>query len=298
MNLDYIIRETIINLRRNVTLTLAAIVTVAVSLSLFGSTLLIRQAVNNVTARWQDGIEVIVFLQRDATDEQRDALQKKFDENPHIRDARYVDEAESREEALRLFARNEAMKKKVEESPDLVPPSYRLVPTEKDEDLIKSLTNEFSGEPGVRSVKNQLDTVQIVRGVTDFAQLAGLGIAIGLLGAALMLILNTIRMAMYARRREIEVMKLVGATNWFIRVPFMLEGIVQGLIGSAIAVGAVWSLDWAMAKAAQNPNYRMLLEALVASPQDRLLTTAVVIVLGIVIGAAGSTWGLSRFLKV
>jgi len=298
MNLDYIIRETIINLRRNVTLTLAAIVTVAVSLSLFGSTLLIRQAVNNVTARWQDGIEVIVFLQRDATDEQRDALQKKFDENPHIRDARYVDEAESREEALRLFARNEAMKKKVEESPDLVPPSYRLVPTEKDEDLIKSLTNEFSGEPGVRSVKNQLDTVQIVRGVTDFAQLAGLGIAIGLLGAALMLILNTIRMAMYARRREIEVMKLVGATNWFIRVPFMLEGIVQGLIGSAIAVGAVWSLDWAMAKAAQNPNYRMLLEDLVASPQDRLLTTAVVIVLGIVIGAAGSTWGLSRFLKV
>jgi cell division transport system permease protein len=298
MKFDYILRETAINLRRNVTLTLAAILTVAVSLSLFGSTLLIRQAVDNVTARWEDGIQLIVFLERDASDEQRQALEAKFDENPEISEARFVDVRESREEALRLFERNEAMKKKVTESEDLVPPSYRLVPTTKDDSVIRSLTAQYESEAGVRSATNQLESVRVVRGVSDFLQRAMLAIAVGLLIAALMLILNAIRMAMFARRREIEVMKLVGATNWFIRIPFMLEGIIQGFVGSLFAVVSVWLLDGFMDSAAKNREYHALLENFVAAPGERLLTIGVVVFLGIVIGAAGSGWGLSRFLKV
>jgi cell division transport system permease protein len=123
-------------------------------------------------------------------------------------------------------------------------------------------------------------------------------VAVGLLVAALMLILNAIRMAMFARRREIEVMKLVGATNWFIRVPFMLEGIVQGVVGALVALGAVWALDSAMDRAAQNADYQAIMGGFVASSSEFTVTAVIVVVLGIVIGAAGSGWALSRFLKV
>ena len=84
MKFDYIARETFANLRRNVTLTIAAIVTVAVSLSLFGSTLLVRQGVDNVSARWNDGIELIAFLKIDVTAEQRDAIEAALNDNPEI----------------------------------------------------------------------------------------------------------------------------------------------------------------------------------------------------------------------
>ncbi|HEY9377159.1 MAG TPA: permease-like cell division protein FtsX, partial [Jiangellaceae bacterium] len=91
MKFDYILRETAINLRRNITLTLAAIVTVAVSLALFGSILLLRQGVENQSARWQDGVQVLVFLQRTITDEQRTALEESIDSNPEVASFRFVD---------------------------------------------------------------------------------------------------------------------------------------------------------------------------------------------------------------
>ena len=88
MKFDYVARETFANLRRNITLTIAAIVTVAVSLSLFGSTLLLGQGVDNVSARWHDGIELIAFLKSDITDEQRDAIEALLDESPEVGDFR------------------------------------------------------------------------------------------------------------------------------------------------------------------------------------------------------------------
>jgi cell division transport system permease protein len=298
MKLDYILRETAINLRRNVTLTFAAIVTVAVSLALFGSTLLLREAVENQSARWQEGIELIVFLQRDITEEQQAALEEVIGSNPEVSDYRYVDVAESHSEAIRLFSRNAAMMERLEADPEMVPPSFRLVPDSKQDAAIDSLRGQFEGQPGVRTVVGQSDSVKTVRGVSEFSQRAMLVIAVGLLVAALLLILNAIRMAMFARRREIEVMKLVGATNWFIRVPFMLEGIVQGLVGALLALGAVWALDNAMDAASQNDDYRAMMENFVASQTEFTITAIIVLVLGIVIGAAGSGWALSRFLKV
>jgi hypothetical protein len=113
LKLDYVVRETGSNLRRNITLSLAAIVTVGVSLSLFGSALLLQQGVENVSGRWQNDIELIVFLNRDITEEQQGALEQQLNENPEIERVRYVNEEESREEALRLFERNDAMLRKI-----------------------------------------------------------------------------------------------------------------------------------------------------------------------------------------
>ena len=104
MKFDYFARETLINLRRNITLTIAAIMTAAVSLALFGSTLLVRQGVDNVSARWQDGIEVIAFLKADITDEQREAIVTALDDSPEIADWDYFDREQSHAEAMRRCA--------------------------------------------------------------------------------------------------------------------------------------------------------------------------------------------------
>ena len=298
MKLDYIARETFTNLRRNVTLTIAAIMTVAVSLALFGSTLLLNQGVDNVSARWKDGITLIAFLKADITDEQRDAVETFIDDHPEVKRWRYVDREESHAEAMRLFDRNEAMKQRLEANPELVPDSYRLTPTADDVDLMASMGEELAAMPGVLQVTDERESVQTVVGVSEFAQRAMLVVGIGLLVAALLLILNAIRMAMYARRREIEVMKLVGATNWFIRVPFMLEGIVQGIVGAVLALGAVFALDRFMQSAAENEDYKAIMEGFVATSGELMWTAGVVMALGIGIGAAGSGVALSRFLKV
>lgn len=298
MKFDYIFRETVNNLRRNVTLTIAAIMTVAVSLALFGSTLLVRQGVDNVSARWKDGIEVIAFLRTDITDEQRDAIESSLDENAEIKVWHYVDREQSHDEAMRLFEHNEAMRAKLEANPELVPDSYRLTPAESGIDLMESVGTQLKDQPGVLDVTDESESVKTVTGVSEFAQRAMLIVGVGLLLAALLLILNTIRMAMFARRREIEVMKLVGATNWFIRVPFMLEGIIQGIVGAGLALGAVFALDRFMKSAAEHPDYQAIMEGFVASSGEFVLTAIVVVLLGAVIGAAGSGWALSRFLRV
>jgi cell division transport system permease protein len=298
LKLDYVVRETTSNLRRNVTLTFAAIMTVGVSLALFGSALLLQAGVENVSARWEDGIELIVFVQREVTDEQRTALEQQFEENPQIESWDYVDLEESRAEARRLFERNEAMLQKIEEDEDLVPASYRIAPTTADSQVIDSLARQYASAPGVQRTTSSQEAVQTVSDVTQFSRTAILSVAVGLLVAALMLILNAIRMAMFARRREIEVMKLVGATNWFIRVPFMLEGIIHGLIGSLLALIGVVTLDRFMERVATNEEYRLILQGFVASRGELTMTLVIVVALGMVIGAAGSGWALSRFLKV
>jgi cell division transport system permease protein len=298
MKLDYVARETATNLRRNVTLTIAAVMTVSVSLALFGSTLLVRQGVDNVSERWEDGIEVIAFLKSDIAQEQRDAIEKALDDSPEVGDWHYVNREESHAEALRLFERNDAMRAKLEADPNLVPDSYRISPESKEVNLMKGLGKQLATQPGVLEVTDETESVKTVTGVSEFAQRAMLIVGVGLLVAALLLILNAIRMAMFARRREIEVMKLVGATNWFIRVPFMLEGIIQGLVGALFALGAVTALDRFMERAAQNKDYQAIMRGFVASSSEFWLTAVVVVTLGVVIGAAGSGWALSRFLKV
>ena len=298
MKFDYVARETFANLRRNITLTIAAIVTVAVSLALFGSTILLGQGVDNVSARWKDGIEVIAFLKQDITDEQHTAIESFLDDQPEISRWKYVDLDASREEALRIFERNELMYQKVESGSTRVPDSYRLTPRSGDVNLMESLGEQLAAQPGVLNVTDVSDSVKTVTGVSNFARRAMLVVGVGLLAAALLLILNAIRMAMFARRREIEVMKLVGATNWFIRVPFMLEGIIQGIIGAGFAVGAVFALDRFMQAASENDDYRAIMEGFVATSTELWTTAGVVLALGIVIGAAGSGWAISRFLRV
>ena len=296
LKLDYVVRETSTNMRRNVTLNIAAIVTMAVSLGLFGSAMLLRAGVDALSSRWEEGIEVIVFLKRDITEEQRSALQAELEGHPNVDHVRYMDTEASMEEYRRIFENNPAMLAEGENNPELVPTSFRVAPSTKDPQLILSMAEQFATSEGVLRTTSALEGVRRLQSMSSTAQRLIFVTALGLLMAALLLILNAIRMAMFARRREIEVMKLVGATNWFIRVPFMMEGVVQGVIGSGIAITFVYLVNKLMNSA--NKDEMSVLAGMVATRGEVTMVMVVVVLLGITIGAVGSGWALSRFLKV
>src|SRR5205807_2246054 len=131
-------------------------------------------------------------------------------------------------------------------TPDLVsslsvadmPPSYRVVPTRAED--VTAIGDQFKSQPGVKDVVYAKEVISSL--LKDFRtkRNGALFIAAGVFAGAVALIVNTIQLAIFARRREVAVMKLVGATNWFIRIPFMLEGLLQGVAGAGIAFGVVW----------------------------------------------------------
>ena len=296
LKLDYVIRETSTNMRRNVTLNIAAVVTMAVSLGLFGSTMLLRFGVDALSSRWEEGVEVVVFVDRSIEQADKDKLEDKLNAHPNVAAVTYKDEEESMVEYRRIFASNPAMIAEGEKNPELVPTSFRVTPSTRDPQSILSLTEVFAAEPGVLRSTSALEGVRRLQHMSSTAQRLIFITAIGLLLAALLLILNAIRMAMFARRREIEVMKLVGATNWFIRVPFMMEGVVQGVVGSGFAITFVYLVNKLMNSASRGET--SVLAGMVATRGEVTVVMLVVVVLGILIGAVGSGWALSRFLKV
>jgi len=292
---DYIARETAHNLRRNISLTLASIATVAVSLSLVGGALLIRQGVQNATARWEGGIEFIIFLDPDSTAEQQQAIGDALEESPAVESSTYVTQAEALDEFEQLFENTPEMIEAVSE--EVLPPSYRVVPANPDADAIRAVGEQFQDAPGVFRVVFAFDTVQKVQNLARIVSFGILFVAAVLLGAAALLILNTIRMAMFARRREIEVMKLVGATNWFIRIPFMLEGLIQGIIGALVAVVSVVTLN-NFFESRLGGELDSVLQGFVVGQSEVIGTSLFVLCVGVIVGMIGSGFAVTRYLDV
>jgi cell division transport system permease protein len=296
MKLDYVARETATNLTRNVTLTLASILTVVVSLTLFGSALMLNQGVNNANDRFKGGIEFIVFMQPEVTEDQKASLERDLRANPEVGDVTYVDKDETYEEFKRIFEGQTQLIETV--SPEILPPSFRVAPATKDPDVVKALGETFNSKPGVYEVVFAFEVVKAIQETFNKIGVRFLLAAVLLLVAALMLILNTIRVAMFARRREIEVMKLVGATNWFIRVPFIVEGIIQTLIGAVAAVGAMTFLIRPFIDELSQEKLVPLFKGFQVTDGNLLLANLAVVGVAVLIGAIGSAVAVSRFLDV
>ncbi|MGA0366974.1 MAG: FtsX-like permease family protein, partial [Ilumatobacteraceae bacterium] len=171
------------------------------------------------------------------------------------------------------------------------------VPIAEDSSLVRELGEQFRQLAGVKEVAYAQDVFDVVSRVSQFIRVATTAMSIILLVVAVGLIWNTIRTAMFARRREIEVMKLVGATNWFIRIPFMLEGLLQGLIGGVLACGGLWGLNSAWSGAVDDFNDTEL-AALVVSDGYVSGVMLVLLLIGALAGAVGSGIAASRFLDV
>ncbi len=296
LRLDYFAQETVANLRRNFSLTIASLLTVAVSLALVGAALLLRQGVDNATTRWQGGIEFIVFLQPDVSQEQADAVGRELEANPDVKSVKFVDKNEAYEEFKLLFRNSPELVDTV--TPDILPASWRVVPSNTDPNVIDAIGGQFEKKAGVMSVVFAKDTVESVMKVTRLMQIGILGAAVVLLIAACLLIINTIRTAMLSRRREIEVMKLVGASNWFIRVPFMLEGLVQGLLGAAFACVAVKVLNSLVESRVTEGESLAILQNFSVSTSEVNGTLFLLLFVGGLVGFLGSGVAVSSYLDV
>ncbi len=293
---DYVVRETTSNLGRNISITLASVLTVFVSLLLVGSSLMLRTAVSNATQRWQGGIEFVVYMNTNASQDQIDAVAQALSESPEVEGYTFFDQQASYDEFKRLFADSPEMVDSVQ--PEDLPPSYRVKPVNKSADSVKSLADTFRDRAGVKDVILASKTIQLIQDMSQSLTLIIVVVALGLLFVAGLLILNTIRMAMFARRREIEVMKLVGATNWFIRVPFMLEGLVQGLLGSIAAIIGLVAIrplfeGW-LPKASEIP----LVSGFTVSTGSLIGIYLLLLVVGALVGTIGAGVAVTRFLDV
>jgi len=293
---EYYVRETASNLGRNITITLASVMTVAVSLALVGASLMLRSGVENATRRWQGGIEFVIFMQRDPSPEQLQSLREDLEQSPEVASVRFVDKKEAYEEFKVLFADSPELVDSID--PDTLPPSFRVEPVNKEVDAVEALGKTYGAKSGVGQVVFASKTIRLIQQLSSRLTVGIFVIAAFLLGAAGLLILNTIRMAMFARRREIEVMKLVGATNWFIRVPFMLEGLVQGLIGAFLAIAALAAFKPFFQKWLPSSRDIPLVSGFQVSSGEMFFIFGTLGVVGILIGAIGAGIAVSRFLDV
>ena len=291
LSVEYVVRETASNLRRNLLMTAAAILTVAVSLSLVGGALLLKQGVSKASLQWRGGVELSVFMLPEATPEQNEAVERELSQMPEVRRFTFVDQQAAYAEFKEMFANSPDLVESVE--PKDLPPSYRVVP--KRAEFVDVVGGRFEKRPGVKEVVFARDVVETLLKVTRALQIGIVTVAGVLLLSAVLLILNTIQMAIFARRREVAVMKLVGATNWFIRVPFMLEGMVQGIVGASAAFAVVALVRNLLAGAV---GQNTLGNQLLPPAGDVLGTGLFVLFAGAAIGAIGSAFAVRRFLDV
>jgi cell division transport system permease protein len=288
--LRYFTRETLISLRRNLLMTLAGILTVTVSLMLFGGILLFQTWVDHGTQRWKHGVEFEVFMVINPTEDQTDAVADELDNDPRVREYFFLSKEEAYEEFQRLFPDQPDLVEAT--SADALPPSFRVAP-EQVEDT-DDLTDKYETLAGVDQVRTPDEAVRDLIEVTGFLRLGFIILSLVLLASALFLIVNTIRLATFARRREIEVMKLVGASNWFVRIPFMAEGLIQGGVGAGLAVGGVFVVQRIFASIENREGF---FEGFYVTTSNAGRVGILVLILGAVIGVIGSSIGLRRFLR-
>ena len=238
MRLLYVFGEAINNIRRNGLVVLGAILAVFVSLFLTFGTLIFGEIARVNTLQWSNDVRVIAFLRDDFRSTEQ--LRAQIGAWPEVAEVFYVSKPEAYQEALDMFAEDPATLRVFEENPQIAPASIRVRPIDLDQYAL--IEQRLRNSPGVERVVSAGAAVDQIASIRDglrvfFWVLAG---ALGV--AAVALIANTIHMAIYARREELEIMKLVGAGSWYVRTPFWLEGMIEGVIGAGLAVAVAYGL--------------------------------------------------------
>jgi cell division transport system permease protein len=287
----YLTRETASNLWRNRLMTLAAILTVGVSLSLVGTALLLRQSVDSQLAALGNNVDLQVFMQASAPAGDANAIRTTLHETPQIKSCTYLDHQQSYDRAKQLFASQPQIVSVL--TPATTPPVFQCTLYQPKE--ASAVANLFKTQSGVYQVAYPSQSIRSLTALSNVLQVVLLTVAVVLLMSAIVLILMAIRMAIFARRREVAVMRLVGATAWFIRLPFMMEGLVQGLIGAVVAVGIVLLGDVGISALLHRfAEFRYA----VVPGHDVIITEILVVIVGLVVGVAGSAVAVRRFLTV
>jgi cell division transport system permease protein len=236
MRLKYVLSEVGVGLWRNVTMTIAMIITMTVSLTLLGASVLLYLQVNHMRDVYYQQVEVTVFLKSQGTTQvQKDELATDIKADPLVESSIF----ESKDQAYQRFKEIYASAPELvaQTKPDSLPESFRV--KLKDPNSFDQFKDKYATRDGVDTIIDQKQLVEKVFSVLGSLQTLALIIAIVQGVAALMLVINTIQVAAYSKRREVAVMKLVGASNWFIQAPFVLEAVAAGFIGAVLAYGTL-----------------------------------------------------------
>jgi cell division transport system permease protein len=241
--LDYFLRETASGLRRNGIVAFAAMSTAFIALFLFGLSLLIYREFNLVIENLTGNVEVAVYLTDPVNDDTVKRLTEELQKLPAVGDVTFESKDEAYQKFLILYANQPLYTDNVD--PDVIPASLRvkLDDTAQFGQVTAAMgcSEGTDGDltctaPGVESVADYRDLLGRLTSITRLLSLGVLALAAVMLISAVLLIANTLRMGMFSRRKEIGIMRLVGATNWRIRVPFMIEGLVESLVGAGLAI--------------------------------------------------------------
>jgi len=302
VRLGFFLSEALGSMRRNWVMAMAAVITVFISTAILGAVLVTRDNLNQGATSLKNRVMIEVFIKDEAAPEAVQALERKIQGMPDVKSYKYI----SKEEALKRFRKRfgDRIVRNLPINP--LPASYEI--QVKNADKVDMVAQQFFSDPTVdndpgthNGVKYAKETVRKMLGTINLIE-KGMWVTTGVFAAAaILLISTTVRLSIFARRREVEIMRLVGATNWFIRWPFVLEGFITGLLGAVLAAVFVWAGNWGIANWIRTSDINFL-DLKVFSmwwqggawPLGLLPSLAI---LGALLGAVGSLVALRRYLK-
>ena len=289
---EYFIKEVYTSFKRNIWMTLASIFTVVLSLFILGFFSIVILNLNKMADTLESQVQISVYLKDDLSQEEIDETKETLSKIEGLQDIKFT----TREEAMENFKKRLGDQQFLLDALDDTNPlldSFSLTVTSPQQ--VKTIADTVVALDSVESASYSQDIINHLFNLTHLIRLIGVALIILLTGAAIFIISNTIRLTVFARRKEIAIMKYVGATDWFIRWPFLLEGICLGFIGGGLATIFLYIV--------YNQVTQEIYEAMAffpLIPQHPFINyiSLAILVAGIIIGALGSTISLKRFLKV
>lgn len=292
-SIKYFFNDALKSIRRNTTLTLASVVTVSLTLFMFGIFLLSMLNANQVLKNMESKLEVSVFLKDDIKAEEKQKIEDTLKGVPGLSDITFMNKSQALEKwKEQLGEQNQDLVEGLEKTNPL-PESY--VVKVQNADTVESVVKSTEGLNGIEKVVANEDLVDQISKITNGVKWVGFAALLIMIPISLLLIGNTIKLAVYARKREINIMKYVGATDWFIRWPFVIEGVIIGLIGSILSSVILQYCYRIVYKKLSS----IILMLNLITPEYLITNILWIFVLsGILIGGLGSILSIRKFLKV
>lgn len=289
---EYFIKEVYTSFKRNIWMTLASIFTVVLSLFILGFFSIVILNLNKMADTLESQVQISVYLKDDLSQEEIDETKENLSKIEGLQDIKFTTREEAMENFKERLGDQQFLLDALDDTNPL-PNSFSLTVTSPQQ--VKTIADTAAALDSVESASYSQDIINHLFNLTHLIRLIGVALIILLTGAAIFIISNTIRLTVFARRKEIAIMKYVGATDWFIRWPFLLEGICLGFIGGGLATIFLYIV--------YNQVTQEIYEAMAffpLIPQHPFIDyiSLAILVAGIIIGALGSTISLKRFLKV
>jgi cell division transport system permease protein len=302
MRSNFVFQEIWVGLRRNLTMTVALIVVVAISLSLLGTGLLFVKQVDSTRTYWQSKVQISVYLctadsanpncaGKAVSPAQQAQIDQTLTSMPQVESVSYVSQAQAYTLFKQDFANDPSYVSTVKETD--MPPSFevKLRNPAADYGIVSSAV---TGAPGVDSVIDEMTILDKFYRLLGAARNAVVIVALILIVAAILLVANTIRLSAFNRRRETGIMRLVGASNFYIQLPFLLEGVIAGLLGWALAAGLLIGVKSLLLNNLQQYfSYNVGLSA-----TDLIEVILLAMVIGVLLCGVTSFLTLRRYLRV